>query len=86
VETCGTGQSDAPLLAPITPQELQDLPPVVDVPTAAKILGIGRTCAYELIRTDNWPTPVLRVGRLIRIPTTPLLELVGVRRSVSKAS
>ena len=33
-----------------------------------KLLGIGRTLAYELIRTGEWPTPTLRIGRLIKIP------------------
>jgi hypothetical protein len=53
------------------------LPAVLDVPQAAHLLGIGRTLAYELVRTDRWPTPVLRVGRLIRIPSQPLIELVS---------
>ena len=60
--------------------EIDDLPAVVDVCTAAKVLGLSRTAAYELIRTDNWPTPVVRLGKLIRVPTAPLLDLVGVRR------
>jgi predicted DNA-binding transcriptional regulator AlpA len=58
--------------------ELLSLPAVVDLKTAAHVLGIGRTAAYELVRTGQWPTPVLRVGRLIKVPTAPLLELVGV--------
>jgi predicted DNA-binding transcriptional regulator AlpA len=57
-------------------EELDDLPPVVDVPTAGEILGVGRTCAYELVRSGRWPTPVLHLGRLIRIPTTPLIALL----------
>jgi hypothetical protein len=61
----------------------ESLPPVVDVVTAAAILGIGRTAAYELIRTGGWPTPVLRLGKLIRIPTGPLLELIQLRRTGS---
>ena len=63
-----------------TEQDVLALPTVVDVPTAAAVLGIGRTAAYELIRTDQWPTSVLRMGKLIRIPTAPLLALVGVYR------
>jgi hypothetical protein len=54
--------------------------PVVDVPTAAAVLGIGRTAAYELIRSGKWPTPVLRLGKLIRVPSAPLLDLVKVSR------
>ncbi len=58
--------------------ELSALPAVVDVPTAAQALGVGKTAAYELIRCGDWPTPVLRLGKLIRIPTAPLLALVGI--------
>ncbi len=64
----------------MTTEQLRRLPTVVDVPTAASILGVGRTAAYELIRTNRWPTPVLHVGKLIRVPTAPLLKLVGVER------
>jgi len=51
--------------------ELDDLPAVVDVCTAAKVLGLSRTAAYELIRVGEWPTPVFRLGKLIRIPRHP---------------
>ena len=54
------------------------LPPLIDLVTAAGILGIGRTLAYELVRRGEWPTPVLRMGRLIKVPTRPLLVLVGI--------
>ena len=64
----------------MTVERAQKLPPVVDVPTAAAILGIGRTAAYELIRLGKWPTPILRLGKLIRVPSAPLLDLVGVSR------
>jgi hypothetical protein len=64
----------------LTEEQVRALPPVVDVPTAAAVLGVGRTAAYELIRSVEWPTTVLRLGKLIRIPTAPLLELVGVSR------
>jgi hypothetical protein len=53
-----------------------DIPPVLDVPQAARLLGIGRTLAYELVRTNQWPTPVIRMGRLIKIPSGPLIELM----------
>lgn len=60
--------------------QIRVLPAVIDVPTAASVLGIGRTAAYELIRCGTWPTPVVRLGKLIRVPTAPLLDLVGVHR------
>ena len=64
----------------MTVERVQALPPVVDVPTAASILGISRSAAYELIRSGGWPTPVVRLGKLIRIPSAALLELVQVHR------
>jgi predicted DNA-binding transcriptional regulator AlpA len=63
----------------LTGDEARQLPTVVDLPTAGRMLGIGRSAAYELVRTGQWPTPVLRLGRLIRVPTAPLLELLGER-------
>lgn len=59
-------------------EQLRALPAVLDVPTAADALGISRTAAYELVRADAWPTPVFHLGRLIRVPTAPLLALLGV--------
>jgi hypothetical protein len=53
-----------------------DLPPVLDLVQAAAMLGLGRTAAYKLVAEQRWPTPVLRLGRLIKIPTQPLLDLL----------
>ena len=65
----------------LTAAEVRALPAVVDVVTAAEVLGIGRTVAYELVRTDRFPTPVLRVGRQIKIPTAYLIDLIGLGRA-----
>ena len=53
-----------------------NLPPMLTVVEAAELLGIGRTLAYELIRLDAWPTPVIRLGKLIKIPSGPLKALI----------
>lgn len=55
------------------------MPPVLNVPAAAELLGVGRTAAYAAIRAGTWATPVLRLGRLVRIPSAPLLELLGLQ-------
>jgi excisionase family DNA binding protein len=52
-------------------------PSVLDVPEAARLLGVGRTLAYQLVRTGRWPTPIIRVGRLIKVPTEPLLRFLA---------
>lgn len=57
-------------------QDIDALPPLVDVPTAARVLGIGRTLAYELVRTHRWPTTVVRMGKIIRIPTAAIVRII----------
>ncbi len=55
-----------------------DLPPMIDVVTAARYLGIGRTTAYTLAAKDALPVPVVRIGTALRIPTAPLLKILGI--------
>ncbi len=62
----------------MTEDDLHQLPVVVDLLTAAAVLGIGRTTAYELVRTGRRPTPVLRLGHRIRVPTAALRELLNL--------
>ena len=51
--------------------ELATLPRVLTVPEMARILRIGRGAAYDLVRSGS--VPVIRVGRLMRIPRDGLL-------------
>lgn len=51
---------------------------VLDIPTTARLLGIGRTTAYNLAAQDALPVPVLRAGQVYRIPTAPLLAVLGI--------
>ncbi len=53
--------------------------PTLSAEEAFRLLGCGRTSGYEMIRRDEFPVPVLHLGRVIRIPTAPLLELLGLR-------
>ena len=62
----------------MTTDDIRALPPVLDVPTAGRLLGLGRSAAYDLVLAGMWPTPVLRLGRRLRIPTAPLLALLGL--------
>lgn len=69
-------------------EEVRSLPPVtilqlrssatVDLMTAARALGVGRTKAYELARRNEFPCRVIRIDDAYRIPTPGLLELLGV--------
>ncbi len=62
----------------LTRGELLALPAVVDVTTAARALGLGRSTAYELARRDEFPCRVIRVGSSYRIPTADLLRVLGI--------
>ena len=61
-----------------TLDDVGSLPPVLDLPTAAQLLGIGRTAAYALARRGEFPAPVLRIGKLYRVPAAGLLEVLGL--------
>jgi predicted DNA-binding transcriptional regulator AlpA len=61
-----------------TLDDVGSLPPVLDLPTAAQLLGIGRTAAYALARRGAFPAPVLRIGKLYRVPAAGLLEVLGL--------
>lgn len=65
-------------MSAMTRDELLALPAVVDLATAARALAIGRTRAFELVRRDEFPVPVLRVGVTYRVPSAPLLDLLGL--------
>ena len=62
----------------LTRAELLALPAVVDVATAARALGLGRSTAYELARRGELPCRVLHIGSSYRIPTADLLRVLGI--------
>jgi predicted DNA-binding transcriptional regulator AlpA len=68
----------------VNEDELRRLPVVVDLVTAGAVLGIGRTTAYEMVRTRRWPTPVLRLGNRIRVPTAALRELLSLSTTTAE--
>lgn len=63
---------------------LEDLPDVLTVEEAAKVLRIGRGVAYDLAR--RWRVtngreglPVISFGRSLRVPRAALLSLLDVQ-------
>lgn len=62
----------------LTRAELLALPVTVDIGTAARALGLGRSTGYELARRDEFPCRVLHVGSSYRVPTAELLRVLGV--------
>ncbi len=64
--------------AGMTRSELLALPVAVDLTTAARALGLGRSTAYELARRREFPCRVLHVGSTYRVPTAELFRVLGV--------
>lgn len=59
-------------------EEIMALPATVDVVTACRALGLGRTLGYQLVRRGEFPCRVLRVGRRYLIPTADLRAVLGL--------
>ena len=61
-----------------TVQDVRNLGLTTDIETAGSILGIGRSKAYALAKSGQFPVRVVRVGRSYIVPVAALLELLGV--------
>lgn len=57
-----------------TPEAVRALGMTTDIETAAAILGIGRTLAFELAKKDQFPVRLLRLGRRVLVPVADLLR------------
>ncbi|KPI15711.1 hypothetical protein OK074_2156 [Actinobacteria bacterium OK074] len=62
----------------MTRDELLSLPVTVDVETAGRAFGVGRTVAYRMVRDGEFPVPVLRVGNKYRVSSAELRRVLGV--------
>ncbi|SPT51208.1 DNA-binding protein [Actinomadura madurae] len=62
----------------LTPAEIRSLPVTIDLVTAGRAFGVGRTKAYQLARTGQFPCKVLRVGHSYRVSTADLLAAIGL--------
>lgn len=56
-------------------KKVSDLPLVLSVDDLARVLGIGKNTAYDLVRSGRIKS--LRVGHQIRISKSALLDFLG---------
>ncbi|GAA1837532.1 helix-turn-helix domain-containing protein [Actinomadura chokoriensis] len=63
-------------MQPLTHADLAELPAVVDIVTAGRALGLSRTYAYQLAKSNQFPCKVLRIGTCYRVPTAALRALL----------
>lgn len=76
----------ATLRGPLTRDELLALPAAVDVETAARAFGIGRTTAYVLAKANEFPCKVLRAGKAYRVVTADMLRVLEIATDDGAAS
>jgi hypothetical protein len=58
--------------------DIDELPVVMDLVTAGRALGLGRTKSYELAKAGQFPCRLIRVGKSYMVPTAELLTLLGL--------
>jgi hypothetical protein len=73
-------------MEPLTLTEIDALPAVVDLMTAARAFNLGRTLAYTLARNGTFPVPVHRHGSRYRIYTTDIRKALTPTTSGDQTS
>lgn len=68
----------APEQSPWTAERVRALGVTVDLPTAGRIVGLGRAHTYDLARRGELPFPTLRMGKRWVVPTAGLLRALGL--------
>jgi hypothetical protein len=67
------------MTAPVwTVERVRALGVTTDLVTAGAVLGMGRSTAYKLARTNQFPVPVLKVGARYLVAVAHLLAALGV--------
>jgi hypothetical protein len=59
--------------------ELLALPVSVDLVTAGRAFGLGRTKAFQLAKESAFPCRVIRVGIKYRVPRSATFEALALR-------
>ena len=66
-----------PKFQPMSEAEALALPVSVDLETAGRAFGFGRTKSHELARAEQFPCPVKRFGNRYRVLRHDLLTALG---------
>ena len=62
----------------MTEAQLRALPVALDLETAGRAWGFGRTKSHEMARRGDFPCPVLRFGHAYRVTRADLLRSLGL--------
>jgi excisionase family DNA binding protein len=61
-----------------TPDDVRALGVLTDFDTAADVLGMGRSLAYQLVRNGEFPVQRIQHGRRVTIRVADLLRYLGI--------
>lgn len=65
---------------PWTVEEIRALGTRCDLVTAGQILGVGKNKIWALYHAGELPFPTLKLGRRVIVPTSTILDLLGLRQ------
>jgi hypothetical protein len=65
------------MIQEMSPAELRKLPVSVDLTTAGRAFGLGRTKSFELAKAGEFPCRVIKVGIKYRVPRSAILKALG---------
>lgn len=63
----------------LTEEQVLALGPAVDLVTAGRAFGMGRTKSYELARTGKFPCPVLPLGHRFMVTKANLIKALDIK-------
>ena len=63
-----------------TYRDYNELPLMLSVPEVAKVLGISRAGAYELVRSDIFPK--IRIGNRIVVPRDKFIAWIDAQTEI----
>lgn len=58
----------------------------LNVQDAADYLGVSKSCAYAAIDAGEFPVPVVKVGKRIKVPARALYALAGDERAAQAST
>lgn len=58
--------------------DILQLPAVIDIETAARAFGLGRTTAYALAKAGEFPCELIKAGRSYRVITADLWRVLRI--------
>ncbi|WP_327724341.1 helix-turn-helix domain-containing protein [Streptomyces europaeiscabiei] len=69
--------------APLSPEQVRDLPAMPTVLDAFAALNIGETNGYALIKSGEFPIEVVKFGRAFRVRKADLLRFLGLTETAA---